>query len=63
MVRAERVTAETQKTTIHNDPRGRTDEAAVSIADTPHLTGDPEWDAIELAETNPTKEPLKVAHG
>jgi hypothetical protein len=30
------------------------------VADTPHLTGDPEWDALELAETDPTKAPLKI---
>lgn len=33
----------------------RTDEEARTLADTPHLTGDPEWDAIELAETDPTR--------
>lgn len=32
-----------------------TGEAAKKIADTPHLTGDPEWDAIELAETDPRR--------
>jgi hypothetical protein len=31
-------------------------EEGASIADKPHLTGDPEWDAVELAETHPTKE-------
>jgi hypothetical protein len=31
--------------------RIRTDEEARRIADTPVLTGDPELDAIELAET------------
>lgn len=30
----------------------RTDEAAQKLADTPRLTGDPEWDAIELAATS-----------
>lgn len=30
------------------------------IADQPHLTGDPEWDAIEMEETDPTKPPLQV---
>lgn len=35
--------------------RVRTDEEAKNIADTPLLTGDPEWDAIELAETAETK--------
>lgn len=30
------------------------------IADTPHLTGDPEWDELELAETDPSREPLKI---
>ena len=29
----------------------RTDEAAAEIADTPLLTGDPEWDAVEMSET------------
>ena len=33
----------------------RTDEEARVLADTPHLTGDPEWDAIELAETDPRR--------
>ena len=31
---------------------------AEKIADEPRLTGDPEWDAVELAETNPNKEPI-----
>jgi len=61
MLRAER--AEEAETEIHNDPRARTDTEAASIADTPHLTGDPEWDAIELAETDPMKEPLRVVNG
>jgi hypothetical protein len=55
--------AEEPQTQILNDPRGRTDEVAVSIADTPHLTGDPEWDAIELAETDPMREPLRIVDG
>jgi len=33
----------------------RTDEEARNIADTPMLTGDPEFDAMELAETAETK--------
>lgn len=37
----------------------RTDDEARALADTPHLTGDPEWDAIELAETSPDKPPLE----
>ncbi len=36
------------------------DETAREIADTPQLTGDPEWEAMELAETNPAKDPIKV---
>ena len=36
----------------------RDDEEARALADTPHLTGDPEWDAVELAETDPTRAPL-----
>lgn len=40
----------------------RTDEEARSIADKPNLTGDPEWDALELAETDPGKEPLQVRY-
>lgn len=36
----------------------RTDDEARSIADTPHLTGDPEWDAIELEMTDPNRPPL-----
>lgn len=34
---------------------------AKKFADTPHLTGDPEWDALELSETDPSKPPLKIA--
>lgn len=34
--------------------RIRTDEEGKNIADTPLLTGDPEFDAIELAETAET---------
>ena len=34
---------------------------AQAVADAPHLTGDPEWDALELAETDPTKPPLQIA--
>jgi len=37
-----------------------TDTKSQQLADTPHLTGDPEWDAIELAETDPSKEPLRI---
>lgn len=36
----------------------RTDEAARLLADTPHLTGDPEWDAVELSETDPSRASL-----
>jgi hypothetical protein len=32
-----------------------TGKEAERVADVPHLTGDPEWDAIELAETDPTR--------
>jgi len=39
------------------DVRIADDAAAADIADTPRLTGDPEWDAIELAETDPDREP------
>lgn len=39
----------------------RNDPASQRLADTPRLTGDPEWDAIELAETDPSKEPLRIA--
>lgn len=37
-----------------------TGKEAEQIADKPHLTGDPEWDAIELAETDPNKAPLAL---
>ncbi len=37
----------------------RTDEAARALADTPHLTGDAEWDAMELEATDPGLPPLK----
>jgi len=60
MLRAERVESEIEQTKILSDPRARTDENAASIADTPHLTGDPEWDAIELSETDPMKERLRI---
>lgn len=33
----------------------RSDEEARKLADTPHLTGDPEWDAIELAATDASR--------
>lgn len=35
---------------------------AQKVADVPHLTGGawPEWDELELAETDPAKEPLKI---
>lgn len=38
----------------------RRDEDARKLADTPHLTGDPEWDAVELAETDPSRPPLTM---
>lgn len=31
-------------------------------ADRPMLTGDPEWDALELEETDPSQEPLKIQY-
>jgi hypothetical protein len=31
---------------------------AEKIADEPKLTGDAEWDAVELAETDPMREPF-----
>jgi hypothetical protein len=37
----------------------RTDPEARKLADTPHLTGDPEWDEIELRETDPTRPTLR----
>ena len=39
-----------------------TGKDAERIADVPHLTGDPEWDAVELAETDPTR-PLLSERG
>lgn len=42
------------------EPGTYDDEAARQIADKPQLTGDPEWDAMELAETDPARDPLKV---
>lgn len=42
--------------------RSSTGEAAREVADKPRLTGDPEWDALELDETDPSREPLKVAY-
>jgi hypothetical protein len=39
-----------------------TGPAAQKVADVPHLTGGawPEWDELELSETDPAKEPLKI---
>lgn len=37
----------------------RRDDEARKLADTPHLTGDPEWDAIELAATDPSRPPIE----
>ena len=37
----------------------RTGEEARKLADTPHLTGDPEWDEIELRETDPSRPTLQ----
>ena len=37
-----------------------TGEEAQKIADVPRLTGDPEWDRVELEETDPNKPPLDV---
>ena len=33
-------------------------DEAEAVADKPHLTGDPEWDAVELAETDAMREPF-----
>lgn len=33
-------------------------DEAEKIADKPHLTGNSEWDAVELAETDPMREPF-----
>lgn len=38
----------------------RVDKAAREIADTAHLTGDPEWDGLELLELDPAT-PLDVS--
>lgn len=40
----------------------RTDAEAKKKADTPHLTNGawPEWDELELSETDPNKPPLKI---
>ncbi len=35
-----------------------TGKAAEKIADAPRLTGNAEWDAVELAETDPLREPI-----
>jgi hypothetical protein len=39
----------------------RTDPAARALADTPRLTGDPEYDRLELEETDPNRAPIE--HG
>jgi hypothetical protein len=56
----ERITAERSKVRDPDDPEfiDRNDDEARLIADTPHLTGDPEWDALELAETDPLRPTL-----
>lgn len=38
-----------------------TGAAAEAIADRPLLTGNAEWDAVELAETDPMREPFDNA--
>ena len=40
--------------------RAKVGTGSKSIADTPHLTGDPEWDALELAETEVGREDLRI---
>jgi hypothetical protein len=40
---------------VNNTEEGR------AFADAPHLTGDAEWDALELSETDPSKPPLRFA--
>lgn len=42
------------------DVTTRTDSEARKIADTAHLTGDPEWDGIELMELDPANPPLDL---
>ncbi len=49
-------TESTGGTSIHRD------DTAKAKADAPHLTGDPEWDALEMAETDPGKEPLVIQY-
>lgn len=36
-----------------------TSKEAAAFADTPHLTGDPEWDAMELEETGAAPPPAE----
>ena len=43
------------------DTQTRFDEEAQSFADSPHYTGDPEWDALEDQETDVTRSPLEIA--
>ena len=56
--RAEKEEAEAERDPEEPQFKTRTDPEAQKLADTPHLIGDPEWDAVELAETDPTRPPL-----
>jgi uncharacterized membrane protein len=44
----------------HPKTEVKRDADAARLADSPHLTGDPEWDEVELAETAPDKPPLTM---
>jgi hypothetical protein len=48
---SEYVVEEMQQRSRDNSAYLLDDEESRNIADTPYLTGDPEWDAIELQET------------
>jgi hypothetical protein len=50
---------EEREATLYQGTRILTDEKAQAVADTPILTGDPEWDRLELEETSTEKPWLK----
>jgi hypothetical protein len=61
-IRAEAIEEQVQQ--MRQQTEGRVESKVVygkeaeSVADKPQLTGDPEWDAVELAETDPMREPF-----
>jgi len=60
MQRAFVAAAASEKRTGAGGVLDRSAEAAAN-ADTPLLTGDPEWDAVELAATDESSEPFDAS--